>query len=144
MSWICVECNEDTNSGVPSEKLCSSCHNKLKEPGAYQCECGRWESLRRWRTGTIAHHGKCFYCNFWETRIREADERTVVIDGHRYEVDLKNPMSPPRPFLGFAGRVFTIRFHDGREVTTNNLWTQGEIPERFRERIPDNAEFVRQ
>jgi len=53
--------------------------------------------------------------------------------------EVKNP--DQHPFLGCAGRRFWIRFFDGRTITTNNLWCQGEIPEEFREELPDNAEF---
>jgi hypothetical protein len=28
---------------------------------------------------------------------------------------------------------------DGRSIKTNNLWFGGVIPERFRDRLPDNA-----
>ena len=35
-----------------------------------------------------------------------------------------------------------IRFTDGREVITHNLWHQGTIPKHFRARLPDNAVFV--
>jgi len=44
-------------------------------------------------------------------------------------------------FRGFGGKEFKITFKDGREMTCNNLWHRGEIPERFLERLPDNAVF---
>jgi len=46
------------------------------------------------------------------------------------------------PFKGFGGRDFSIKFYDGRDIKTSNLWYQGEIPERFKEFLSDNAEFV--
>jgi hypothetical protein len=42
-------------------------------------------------------------------------------------------------YRGFAGRRFVIRFHDGRIVETTNLWSNGIIPEHFRDRLLDNA-----
>ena len=36
---------------------------------------------------------------------------------------------------------FWIRFKDGHTITTNNLWCHGTIPEDFRNKLPDNAEF---
>lgn len=43
---------------------------------------------------------------------------------------------------GFGGRIFRVRMFDGREFETNNMWFQGNIPQHFRERLPDNAEFI--
>lgn len=39
---------------------------------------------------------------------------------------------------------FTMRgdYADGTEVVTNDLWAQGVIPAHFRDRLPDNAEFL--
>ena len=47
-------------------------------------------------------------------------------------------------FKGHGGRKFHIKFFDGREVITDNLWYQGVIPPKYRELLPDNAEFVPQ
>jgi hypothetical protein len=44
---------------------------------------------------------------------------------------------------GCGGRTFGIRMlGTGEEFQTSNLWCQGEIPSHFRERLPDNAEFI--
>jgi hypothetical protein len=44
---------------------------------------------------------------------------------------------------GFGGRRFDIRMlGNGHVVETRNLWFQGPIPPKWRERFPDNAEFV--
>lgn len=40
---------------------------------------------------------------------------------------------------GFGGDKFVIRFKDGKEVTTTNLWYQGAIPKHFQKILPDNA-----
>jgi hypothetical protein len=45
-------------------------------------------------------------------------------------------------FQGHGGAVFEIAFHDGRRVTSRNLWTQGKIPPKWRDRFPNNAEFI--
>lgn len=45
---------------------------------------------------------------------------------------------------GCGGRTFRIRMLDtGEEFETSNLWCQGNIPPHFRDRLPDNAEFVK-
>lgn len=49
---------------------------------------------------------------------------------------------------GFAGSVFAWRYLDengdptGPEYYSDNVFTQGEIPEEFRERLPSNVVFV--
>ena len=41
-----------------------------------------------------------------------------------------------------AGRRFDIEFFDGRRVTTHDLWSGSDIPERYRAHLPDNARFL--
>ena len=65
----------------------------------------------------------------------------AVIDGIHYRI--KPDTAKPGPGSGYDGQKFTVRFHDGREVTTRNLWYQGPIPPVWRDRLPDNAEFVK-
>lgn len=43
---------------------------------------------------------------------------------------------------GHGGSLFRIRMHDGTLIDSRNLWCQGPIPERFRDRLYDNAEFL--
>lgn len=87
----------------------------------------------------------CFYCSFWWDYVEmRADGDTFM--GNRIARILNNhyilmPYEQGKP-LGFGGREFVIRFLDGTEVTTRNLWHQGEIPERFRVHLPNNAVFV--
>lgn len=86
----------------------------------------------------------CFTCNFWEewverTEVEEDKPNIARINGNHYYIGDENSKSG---FRGFGGTPHTIAFNDGREVRTTNLWYQGEVPERFRERLPDNATFV--
>jgi hypothetical protein len=86
---------------------------------------------------------RCFKCNFWEGMAKSNGEPSaVVIAGHRYTI---RPDNHPEhgSFYGFGGQEFKIRFFDGREVTTKNLWSNGEVPIRFRAIFPENAEWVR-
>lgn len=87
----------------------------------------------------------CFSCCFWWEKVEwRADNDTHK--GHRV-ARIKNnhyviyPDTPAGP-QGFGGHEHVIRFHDGTEITTRNLWHQGEIPKRFREHLPNNADFV--
>mgnify|MGYP003344652921 CR=1 FL=1 len=43
---------------------------------------------------------------------------------------------------GLEDDYLSIKMNDGKEFTTNNLWYQGVIPDYFKSKIPDNAEFV--
>jgi hypothetical protein len=82
----------------------------------------------------------CFTCNFWHNLQTEvSDEDRIVIDNHHY-VALE---SSPDGIRGFGGRLFIIEKQDGTIIRTINLWHQGEIPEQYRDRFPNNARFVR-
>ncbi|MFB8071104.1 hypothetical protein [Streptomyces californicus] len=65
------------------------------------------------------------------------ESRRVVVDGQHYSIG-------PGASGGFGGRRFDIEFFDGRRVTTHDLWSQGTIPPKHRERYPDNARFAPQ
>lgn len=83
----------------------------------------------------------CFYCNHWEQIAAMPDDRLLVINGATYR-DGGRKFNTNSGFLGHSGHVFRIR-KDGVEWETNNLWSGGVIPEEFRDRLPDNAEFVK-
>lgn len=111
--------------------------------------CGKHEELH-WVKDVddyLTETQLCFNCGFWLHYIMlapvgrtEEGQRIARINGHHYVI----APDSPRPGLGdgFGGRRTTIRFHDGMVVTTRNLWSQGEIPERFRDHLPDNAEWA--
>ena len=84
----------------------------------------------------------CFECIFWLDYIKvQGDPTHVIANGCHYTI-LPDQPSGYRGFLGHGGAEFSILFADGREVVTHNLWAQGSVPTRFRERMPNNAEFV--
>jgi len=90
--------------------------------------------------------GLCLNCDFWHSVIRSVEAGgSFVIDGHAYTVgrepsayDLKHH----RSHLGFGGERWHVRWPKGREVVSHNVSHRGEVPERFRGRLPDNAEHV--
>lgn len=84
----------------------------------------------------------CFDCSFWIEKIdmpAEDEARRVIVDGEHYMIGIDDTGI----IKGFGGRKFTVLFHDGRIVETTNLWCQGEIPDRFRKWLPDNAVFLK-
>ncbi len=84
--------------------------------------------------------GKCFTVHFWQRIIAEKDKHIIINNECCY--DGGNVDNPSRyMFMGSSGRRFWIRFFDGQEITTNNLWYQGEIPKEFREQLPNTADF---
>ena len=87
--------------------------------------------------------GVCFHCAFWiwQHSVDEQGKRDfAIIDGHHYVLEPHTDIAWP---VGMGGAEHRIRFNDGREVVCDNLWHQGEIPEHFRDVMPDNAVFVK-
>ena len=62
------------------------------------------------------------------------------INGEHYVIC--NEFPPKGSPRGHSGRKFAIQFNDGREVETTNLWSQGTIPDEFKDELPDNARFI--
>lgn len=86
----------------------------------------------------------CFGCSFWlgKAKLRRdpvEGQRFAVIDGKAYYIERE---SAGRFGRGFGGAPFEIRFADGRVVKTTNLWSNGDVPDRWRGFLPDNARFV--
>lgn len=109
----------------------------------YACaECGNENYETSYSTrdeigSLMAQHGICFYCGYW--RVALAKKQDTIIDGVIYNVG--NQPKGGR-FNGMAGRRFDIEYLDGRRVTTYDLWTSGQMPERYRDRFPDTAKFL--
>jgi len=108
----------------------------------YTCRCCGKTYIKNFDP-EVYPEGNCFECSFWLERVRwgeENDQTQVIVNGHHYTIgiDDSNDFGPK----GFGGRQFVVQFFDGRLISTNNLWTQGTIPNQFREMLPDNAVFL--
>lgn len=90
----------------------------------------------------MREHRLCFGCSFWIEKMEDRRPEVFYADGCRYTI-LPDPPKGFRGFVGHGGAEFRIRFNDGREVVSRNLWTQGVVPKHFRERMPDTAIFLR-
>ena len=91
----------------------------------------------------------CFKCAFWEIHARQweagDDGNTFFINGGRYKDGQRVDQKKVGGFMGFGGREFIIeRFDTGERITSNNLWHQGDVPEHYRSRMPDNAKFIKE
>ncbi|MFE0207040.1 hypothetical protein [Streptomyces sp. NPDC058985] len=99
----------------------------------------------------------CYTCRFWLEKSEWAanDDRVIDpsgimdgapvarVDGQHFILKPYDRTGDPQ-WRGFGGHEFTFRFTDGREVVSNDVWCQGDIPARFRGRLPDNAVIVSQ
>ena len=86
----------------------------------------------------------CMSCLFWTGYVEGNTNPThVVVGGFHYVIEPDRDTTRGYGCLGHGGARFDIRFFDGREVVSRNLWAQGEIPDHFRDRLVDTAEFVK-
>ena len=108
-------------------------------------ECGKeitGQGIYSGSTGSLMEAlGLCYNCAYWteKVEIQEKSLRPAIIDGCHYLI-----APEARCHRGLGGAYYKIRFlADGEIVETTNLWVQGDIPKHFRDRLPNNAEFVR-
>lgn len=134
--WKCATCGATTMPSMSGGK-CEQCNIlEMPESERHTCPaCGKW-------VRNAHREALCFYCQYWEDQIAEGNN--IVVNGVHYRVDFERPWrsNVPSSSLGMGGSAYTIQMADGRKIRTNNLWYQGRIPELFRNRLPDNAEFV--
>lgn len=106
-------------------KICPTCKKEI----------GTFASDER----SMKEHGECFECSIWHDRLPLVGKPNVaIIDGTFYTIDDEDSKSP---FRGFGGDKFVIKFKDGREVTTTNLWCGGNISDAWKDKFPNNADF---
>lgn len=78
----------------------------------------------------------------WEAVLAHKDDPNQVrVHGKVSHIGPEDP-TIPHYMRGHGGGWYGIRFFDGREVESTNLWEQGEIPEEYKDELPDNAVFV--
>ncbi len=105
-------------------------------------ECDKVESLQYLDNvrNKLIKRKLCHNCNFWIEKVDMANNpNSVRVNGVYYFINPEHTC--PGVHRGFSGKIFTILFNDGQKFITTNLWGQGIIPDRFKERLPDNAIF---
>jgi hypothetical protein len=109
-------------------------------------ECGSKENSTRLMDTNDPHvklmlKGYCWKCAFWLSKVDAGDEESIYIrmEGVHYIAHPFTKNMKSRMFMGFGGSKWAFRLSDGRTIISNNVWQQGEIPERFRDQMPDNA-----
>lgn len=85
---------------------------------------------------------------FWEEKVawRQGGDRTpdgghCLRIGGRHYVAIPGVVDP-RPFMGHGGARLRWRDSSGNAYESNDVWSQGDIPEGFRDRLPDNAKWI--
>lgn len=121
--------------GVTSQPLIIKCHL-----------CGATERLDDYGTSspfynTMREQHVCFSCAFWLDKIQNPPADREIIKGHHYTIH-PTAKRPDNILRGFNGKEFFIRRFDGTLIKSNNVWHQGEIPERFRKDLLDTATFI--
>lgn len=141
MDHPCVVCAVGFRSEKPFQSECPECASRTV---GCCVECGgtdRATYAAETRERMLAR-SLCFLCLFWHDRIdAQSDPAACIINGQSFQ-DAGRRTDINRSSLGFGGREFRIEFLDGRVIETNNLFGQGPVPERFRDRLPDTARFV--
>lgn len=128
--------------------VCRQCRLAPRAAEVVTCvECGMLDDPDSYVGGErLRKRSLCLSCALWTDRATKAatNPGTVVVDGTFYGYDPAHPIRGGNPsLLGHSGRRFTfLMLETGRTVTTNNLWCGGTIPDRFRDRIPDNARWA--
>ena len=105
-------------------------------------ECGEHDDahyIAETRDDMIARQ-LCFSCRFWFYHVANGNDPQVVRAGGRHY--MIGAEDAGRYARGFGGARFHFQRLDGTEVISTNVWFQGVIPERFRDRLPDNARLV--
>jgi hypothetical protein len=86
----------------------------------------------------------CFLCNYWEERIEMGKQKKSIVVNHTAYTAHPRPAGHEMQMLGFGGSKFQFKRFGSEDVEEcTNMWFQGPIPERFWDRLPDNAEFVK-
>lgn len=106
------------------------------------CVCKGIVETTYYHKAQLIKKNMCFSCDCWGEKykafLKDNDTDIAVIDGTFYKIC---PNQPDKKTSGFGGREFNIHFA-GKTVTTTNLWCGGDIPDIYRDKIPDNAKFV--
>jgi hypothetical protein len=126
--------NEGEFSYLPPVKHCVECGSEIKMDNVW------------WRFAeTMVEYKICQSCSHWIDQLLLRNENCVVVEenGQRHHYRIGEEVSGRSQWgKGYGGSKSVIRFFDGHVVTTTNLWHQGQIPERFFDHFPVNAEFV--
>lgn len=120
-----------------------------KYPLPYNCKlCGNQENPDDFCNEnnrvveTMLKQHVCFNCAFWMNIINSQAPPGQIIIGHTYYIAHPYVKRPLNRIKGNNGKEMYIRIFNGELIKSNNVWCKGEIPEQFREQLPDTANFL--
>lgn len=117
---------EQTETVIGHPSACTVCKAEGFSTSYMDCE----EKRRMDRDGL------CFKCAFWSLKTER--KHPTIINGIFYGPGNRTSGE----FRGMGGRRFDIEYFDGRRITTFDLWCGGEIPDVWRDKLPDTAKFL--
>lgn len=82
----------------------------------------------------------CFACNVWDERSRNIKKNNIIANYTWYTLGDEDGTGP---FRGFGGNQFQFLKNDDVLITSTNVWYGGEIPPRWRDKIPNNAILIK-
>lgn len=111
-------------------------------PQVHCIECSKYEVIvwNRSVEMVLRERSLCYSCNFWHEKMLSPG-RSLVVDGCRYGIGSEGKSD--NAHRGFGGQEFLVKFFEGVpfDILTTNLWHNGEVPDHYRDRLPDTAEF---
>lgn len=83
----------------------------------------------------------CFTCAFWMDKILNHNICNQIING---ELLVFNPYTTSKPsHITFTdNKTVYIQLTDGTVMRSNDIWSQGMVPEQFRSQLPDSAVYI--
>lgn len=101
-------------------------------------ECGAPDEANYVNREHLLAESICIVCYHWRDILENHSSASVITDSWNH-FEIAPPSNGSSSTKGHGGRKFTVTFTDGRVVNTDNLWSQGVIPEWFRDRFEVNA-----
>lgn len=88
--------------------------------------------------------GYCFYCAFWENLYQKNKDNPnwVIIGGYSWILSDIREQDKCSPLLGLGGVRLIAKKDDGTILDGRDWWGQGEVPQHFKDYMPDNAEWI--
>ena len=111
----------------------------------FQCKCcGVHIDIRDYRRAPLKEmmlqEKLCYSCAYWVDIINNPPLHSQIINGRFLTF---NPWETEISVFDADGKEsFYIMQTDGDVRRSNNVWFQGEVPERFRNLLPDTARYI--
>lgn len=118
------------SSRAPSTQTCSCCGTPFELDGFYPSN----KLTKKMKAENI-----CFSCAFWKDKIDDPPVNREIIDGQYY---IFNPWGKARNIQGYGSCAMYIVKNDGDIKRSNNVYYQGQVPDCFKDLLPNTAKFI--